>query len=266
MKRLRCVCVTVSRRIHQWKGSCSAVATCSKATSVVARSRVPKWSEDMMRLGTSLLAALALTAVMAAPAGAAPILVGSTVTFDLLDTGFGDFSDTKLIAAAGNGINQGDGSNIGDGAMLSGEFIHVLNTSIQFSLFGGDTNNVVDAGPPRYLGTGYGPGARYVLSGLFDPLLAEITGVSIGLSNVTNVALGTQVLFDAHSVTLYIDDLGILESASNLGLVTLNLTARDLGTGPGPAPVPEPATLTLLGSGIAAAWFRRRRASRRNVS
>jgi len=208
-----------------------------------------------MRLGKSFLATIALTLAIAAPSAASPILVGTSVTFDLLDTGFGNFTDTKTIASAGTGISAGDGSDIGDNAMITGEFIKVFNTSLQFSLFGGGP----DAATPGYKTTGYGPDARYVLSNLYDAS-TEIAAVSLALSNVTGVTLGSEVLFDAHSVTLYIDDLGILVSSSNLGLVTLNITTRDVN-GSGPTPVPEPTTLTLLGSGVVAAWVRRRRAS-----
>jgi hypothetical protein len=219
-----------------------------------------------MRLGASLLAAVAFTVSMAASAEASPMLVGDTITFVLNHTGFGDFTDIKTISAEGDGINEGDGSNIGgDGAgpntnpMAPGEFIHVFNTSIQFSLYAG---GVDVPGFPGYKTTGFGSGAVYILLGLFDPGVAEITGVTIGLSDVVNVGLGSEVFFDPHSVALFVDDLGVLVTPDNLGLVTLNLTVRDLSQ---TTPVPEPGTLVLLGSGVAAAWIRRRRLSRSNA-
>lgn len=213
----------------------------------------------MTRVTHRLLAALTLSLAIGAPAAAAPILIGSTVTFELLDdgVGIGDLSDTLLLGAEGDGIEAGDASDIGSLAMLEGEFIRVFNTSISFGLFGGG-----DEVSPGFRATGYGPGARYVLSDLLDPGVAQIIAVGIVLSDVIDVGLGTEVLFSADSITLFLDTLGILESASNLGTITLNLTLAEVEDpgGPGPAPVPEPGTFLLLASGAAAvAWTRRRR-------
>ena len=106
--------------------------------------------------------------------------------------------------------------------------------------------------------TGYGTGAHYVISDLFNPAVAKITGVSIVLNNIVGVALNSEVFFDDHSVTLDIDTLGVRTSDTNLGAVTLNLTVQDVST---PPPVPEPASLTLLVTGLSAfgVKFRRRR-------
>jgi hypothetical protein len=215
----------------------------------------------MMRPRLFLLATLALTVSMVGTARASAVLVGDTITFQLLDDGVGlgsPLTQTEAIVVAGAGIEAGDGSAIGDG-MLDGEYIRVFDTSVEFRLFGG--SGVTVPGFPAYQTTGFGANARYVLTDLFDPGVAEITGVSIVLTDAVNVTLGDQVAFDAHSVTLFVDDLGILTSGTNLGLVRLNLTVSDLGPGPGPAPIPEPGTLVLLGSGAAAAWFRRRRST-----
>jgi hypothetical protein len=217
----------------------------------------------MMRLGNSLLAALAFSMAMAAPAAAVPILIdniNNTVTFELLDdgVGIGDLSDTVVIDDPGDGIEFGDGSDIGDQAMIDGEFIRVFESSISFNLFGGGADVA-----PGFLSTGYGASARYVLSDLVDPGVAQIVAVAIVLSDVINVALGSEVFFTADTVTLMLGTLGIAEGG-NLGLVTLNLTLADIDDPGPPAPVPEPGTLLLLGSGIAAVFIRARRSARRS--
>ena len=200
-------------------------------------------------------AALVLVAASAAPGWAATIGIGDAITVQLIDHGFGD-PDPAIVnttVSAGLEVSEGDGSDIGSGLMLDGEYIDVAATSIVFSIHGGG----IDAAAGGTT-TGYGPGARYVISGLVDPALGEITGVSLLFEDVVGVTLGAEALFSAHSVTLYIDTLGILfDGFDNLGTVTMNLTIRDI-TDPGPIPAPEPGTLRLRGSGVAAAWTRRR--------
>jgi len=218
----------------------------------------------MRKIGPFILGALALAVSTAVPATAAPTLIGDTLTFQLLDDGIGlgsPLTHIETIIAAGGGIDEGDASTIGN-VMLPGEYIHVFSQSVEFSLFGGSLTFLP---PPNdsYQTTGFGTDARYVLSGLFEPGVSEITGVTIGLTDAVNVALGSQVLFDAHSVTLKLGDLGILTSGTNLGRVRLDFTVRELEEPP--PPVPEPATLALVGSGLAAVWFRRRGASGRDA-
>jgi hypothetical protein len=195
--------------------------------------------------------------LVAAPAAAAPVLIGDTITITLLenDIGFPDpLSDTVLVGTPGAEIAEGDATNIGgSGVMLDGEFINVEDTFVVFSLFGGG-----DEVQPGYRATGFGPNARYVLSGLFNPGEAEIVGVSIVPGDFVGVALGTEVFFDAHSLTLYIGTLGILESPTNLASIRLNLQVRELQ----PGEIPEPGTLALLGGGLLALARHRTRARR----
>ncbi len=206
------------------------------------------------RSAAVLLVLLASLGVPSA-ASAAPTLIGDSVLIEFLDTGFGDFDDS-VIVGAGVEIAQGDGSSIGTDAMTGTEFVNIGALAIAFGIFGGG-DVVVDAPPDVYRGTGLDAGARYHISGLFDPAAAIITGVSVAHSNL--LAAPT-VLFDAHSVTLQVGDLAILETAFNLGLVTLTLQVQELE----PSAVPEPATLLLVGAGTAAAGIRRYRARGRS--
>lgn len=209
----------------------------------------------MRRFLCVLILSLATTAGFASPASASSILIGTSATVSLFDAGagFNPLQDTVTVVSPGAEISAGDSTNIGGVALITGEFINIEATSIKFSIFGGGG----DQGTPGYQLTGYDPGAHYVISDLFNPALAKITDVSIVANNIVGVALGSEVFFDEHSVTLDIDTIGVLTSRNNLGTLTLNLTVQDVST----APVPEPASLTLLVTGLSAfgVEFRRRR-------
>lgn len=212
----------------------------------------------MVRLRLSIVV-VCLLALLPQAAQAAPLLTGTSVSVELQQSVLGDFSDT-VVVADGAELSEVDGSNIGDNVFLPGESIDVGGQSIVFTLFGGDTSDEVSAGPPRYLGTGLGPDARYVVSDLFDPLVARIVGISVLTTNALFAPTALGASFTDHSVTLMLAGLGILESGSNLGLVTINLQLEELTF----QPVPEPATLTLFGVSLAGAGlrsYRRRRAA-----
>lgn len=205
----------------------------------------------------SLAAGLVVLApLLAAPvASAAPMLIGDSVLIEFRNTGFGDFSDA-VVVGAGVEIAQGDGSDIGDNGMTGTEFVDIGALSVGFGIFGGFEDDVVSEGPPRYLGTGLDPAAEYHISGLFDPLAARIVGVSVSSSFFLTTPT---VLFDEHSITLLLGGAGILESAQNLGFVTVNLQVEELN----PPPIPEPGTLLLLGAGALAGARRMRTRSMR---
>ena len=205
----------------------------------------------------------------ALPAEAAPVLLGSTIRIELLDNGVvADPAPDDVLVDMFREVtwnNNPDITNIGSsGAMIDGEFIDVGATNIIFSMFGG-ADDV--PGQPGYKTTGFGPGARYRFSNLFTPGLEEIVNVQIFLTGVVGVDKGllpaegaAEVLFDSHSVTLLIDTLGILQSASNLGTIRLELQVREIQS----PVVPEPGTLALLGAGVATLVQRRRLHRARN--
>jgi hypothetical protein len=208
-----------------------------------------------------MVLSLATTAGFASPASASAILTGTTATVSLFDPVDllpvplpNPLQDTVTVVSPGAEISSGTGTNIG-AFLFDGESINIEATSIKFSIFGGGD----DQGTPGYKLTGYCTGAHYVIADLFNPAVAKITGVSIVLNpSIVGVALGSQVFFDDHSVTLDVDTLGVRTSDTNLGTLTLNLTVQDVSTAP---PVPEPASLTLLVTGLSAfgVKFRRRR-------
>lgn len=210
----------------------------------------------MRRFLCVMVLSLATTAGFASPASASAILTGTTATVSLFDPVDlpNPLQHTVTVVSPAAEISAGDGTNIG-GFLFPGEFINIEATSIKFSIFGGGD----DQGTPGYKLAGYSTGANYVISDLFSPAVAKITGVSIVLNNIVDVALNSEVFFDDHSVTLDVDTLGVLISELNLGTVTLNLTVQDVSTAP--PVVPEPASLTLLVTGLSAfgVKFRRRR-------
>lgn len=217
--------------------------------------------KSMIRALSATVLALGLVGVSVAPGEAAPILIGTTIHVELLDNGVvGDPLPEDILVVGGQREITWDNTpfvtNIGSsGAMLDGEFIDAEALSLTFNLFGGG-DEIQDALPDVHRFTGFGPGARYVFSNLFSPDYA-IASVAITLTDVIGVALGSEVFFTDNSVTLFIDTLGILESASNLGSIRLDFQVRQVQGDP----VPEPATLALVGTG-ALAFLRRRQRSR----
>jgi hypothetical protein len=182
-----------------------------------------------------LCAALLLTLVSSASHAT---LIGQNVSVTLTDGGSLDASDSVLVGA-GTEIAPGDGSSIG--ALL------LPNESIDLGAF--TIAVVLEEGAPDGT-TGYPSGTHYLF--LFtDPSLV-ISSVSVALSNVTGVALGSQVTFGSDFVSLLVDTLviGDIPNAVDVGTVTLELGLI----------VPEPATLVLLATAAACALRRRTRA------
>ena len=111
----------------------------------------------MRRVFKTVIAALALVMSAAVPSWAASIQIGDPITIELLDNGvLPNPAAFGVAVVAGPELAVGDGTEIGNDFMLPGEFIDVGAASIQFGIRGG--------GAPT--DTGYGPNARYVISGL----------------------------------------------------------------------------------------------------
>ena len=175
-----------------------------------------------------------LLALASSPAEAT--LIGTGVTVGLSDGAALDRSHSVTVGA-GPEILPGDGSNIG-ALLLPNESIDLADSSIEVALEEGAANGT----------TGYPAGTRYTFS-FSDPSVV-ITGVDVVLTNVTGVALGSQVTFGPHSVALAIDTLliGDLPNAVDVGRVLLSLTLA----------VPEPAALALLACAVLALRLRAR--------
>jgi hypothetical protein len=187
---------------------------------------------------TALL--LALLPLLGLPARAHASLIGQTPSVRLTDGASLDVLDS-VLAGAGPELTPGDGSNIG-ALLLPNEWIDFGDFTIEIAL---------EEGAPGG-STGYPAGTRYLFSDLFfgDPL-SVISGVDVALDNVSGVALGSEVSFTQHSVTLFIDTLviGEIPNAVDVGRVTLSLDV---------VLIPEPGTLALVGLGLAALSLRRR--------
>lgn len=183
-------------------------------------------------------AAAALAMLLAGSAHAT--LVGQSVSVTLTDGGSLNASDSVVVAAAAE-ITPGDGSNVG-ALLLPTESIDLGAFTIEIALEEGAPNGT----------TGYPAGTHYLFSNLsfLDPNLV-ISGVVVSLVNITGVALGSEVMFGSHFVSLAIDTLVIsdIPAAVDVGKVTLTLQT---------VVVPEPGSMALLASGLAALACRRR--------
>lgn len=198
-----------------------------------------------IRLLMVTLATVSVAGLLAPePARAMPFtLVGEDITVTLSDPTvlLLAVNDPVTVVDPAIEINPGDGSEIG-AIMLPNEFIDFLVSSIVIHL---------EEGLPGGA-TGFGAGSSYTFSNIgLGGVPFSIDDVQIAsLDNIMGFTLEDDILFDDHSITVFIDTLVIGEiDGIDTGTITLELI-----------PIPEPGSGCLLGLGLATLAGGRRRA------
>jgi hypothetical protein len=196
------------------------------------------------------LAALGL--VLAMPAWA----LDSPVTVTLSAPGGLTFDSTPIlavtVASTATGVTVGDGSAIGNGWMLAGEYVHFSGNSILIGVAPGAalSNGVLVTG---YLGLGP-VHASYEITGLNVPgsVITGFSGTQTGLNSPLSLAMVH--LLSPSSLRIDLDTLVFTPTGPGQSDAFATLSI-DLIT----AAVPEPAAWALwLAGGVAVLALRRR--------
>lgn len=182
-----------------------------------------------------------LTAFFSLSVDANASMIGDTATISYSSPNLSDIIAKQVTVAAGPEIVGDDASNIGADVLVAGEFIDIGESSIIYRIFGAGS----DISSPGYTNAGFSLGDRFIFSDLdfLGSPNAILSGVSIILDRVINVQLGNDVIFDDHSLTLNLGQIGVQDAedgSQGFGSIRLNLQFEA---------VPEPGTILLVGFG-----------------
>lgn len=146
-----------------------------------------------------------------------------------------DFSvgvDSIIAGSKSPDIAYQDGSNIGDGIMIDFESIEFFDTAIIFTLRGDGPEHSTGYQKTGLLGS-------YVISLVNANLWVDDLTVTTS-NNVTGVALGSEITFDAQNIYFDLSTFGVLDQ-TNEDLATISLDVSF---------IPLPAALPLMLSGL----------------
>jgi len=210
-----------------------------------------------------------LCTIFAAPLQASFIGTTAEITFS---SASGDFTPLPIVSpfsftdnitvGAGNEIQAGDATDIGSSGGLAsavpvGEYIDIGMDYIEFNIFGGvfpaiDCSLSVDC-----TATQLPADTTFLIDFSFD-LLDLFEAPTQTTPNLVGVALGSELVIGASSISLIFGDVLIGAALGNFGMVRLDFAALTDPPDP-PSVIPVPAALPLMLSGLALIGFIARR-------